>query len=294
MPCRIARRKLWMHRIMLEATCHSDNCFLTLTYSELMLPSTLASIGRDPASLRRKHLQDWLKRLRKEISPLRIRFYACGEYGDKSWRPHYHVCLFGYPTCVLGRTLREPGSDRALAYKCCAFCQMLQATWPWGDVDLGTLTKDSASYCAGYTVKRMTRLDDPRLVENGISRMPEFGAMSLRPGIGADAMWDVASEMIRYRLDDTMEDVPSSIAYGRRKRALGRYLRNKLRVMIGREEGASGETLAAMEAELLPLREAARSSSSQPSFKREVIKDGESGAVNLMSRIETFRKRRPL
>lgn len=171
---------------------------------------------------------------------------------------------------------------------------MIQSTWPYGDVDLGTLTKDSASYVAEYTVKRMTRDDDPRLVMDGISRRPEFAAMSLRPGIGADAMWDVASEMIRYRLDDTMSDVPASLAYGRRKRALGRYLRNKLRVMIGREEGANGETLAAMEAELLPLREAARSSSSQPSFKKEVIKAGESGALNLMSRVETFRKRKSL
>jgi hypothetical protein len=30
-----------------------------------------------------------MKRLRKKISPLKIRFFHCGEYGDKTRRPHY-------------------------------------------------------------------------------------------------------------------------------------------------------------------------------------------------------------
>jgi hypothetical protein len=34
--------------------------------------------------------------LRKKISPLKIRFFHCGEYGDKTRRPHYHALIFGY------------------------------------------------------------------------------------------------------------------------------------------------------------------------------------------------------
>jgi hypothetical protein len=32
----------------------------------------------------------------KKISPLKIRFFHCGEYGDKTRRPHYHALIFGY------------------------------------------------------------------------------------------------------------------------------------------------------------------------------------------------------
>jgi hypothetical protein len=37
-----------------------------------------------------------MKRLRKKIQPLKIRFFHCGEYGDKTRRPHYHALIFGY------------------------------------------------------------------------------------------------------------------------------------------------------------------------------------------------------
>jgi hypothetical protein len=34
--------------------------------------------------------------MKKKISPLKIRFFHCGEYGDKTRRPHYHALIFGY------------------------------------------------------------------------------------------------------------------------------------------------------------------------------------------------------
>ena len=37
-----------------------------------------------------------MKRLRKKLHPLKIRFFHCGEYGDKTRRPHYHALIFGY------------------------------------------------------------------------------------------------------------------------------------------------------------------------------------------------------
>ena len=77
--CRINRRRVWVHRMMLEAGQYKDNTFVTLTYSPENEP--------DGSSLEPKHTQDWLKRFRKAIAPLRVRYYLVGEYGEQSWRP---------------------------------------------------------------------------------------------------------------------------------------------------------------------------------------------------------------
>lgn len=203
---------------MLEAADHDYSSFVTLTYADQNLP--------DNGSLRPCDVQLWLKRLRKRIAPDKVRFFAVGEYGDHNWRPHYHVALFGFEPC--GHLIRR--------FDClCPSCTVVRETWGFGHVTVDRLEEGSARYIVGYVVKKMTAADDGRLC----GRHPEFARMSLRPGIGADAMWHVASEMMRYDAS-----VPVSLGRGRKQWPLGRYLRNKLREMTGREEGATPEELA--------------------------------------------------
>lgn len=85
----------------------------------------------------------------------------------------------------------------------------------------------SAQYIAGYCMKKMTQHSDIRLR----GRHPEFTRMSLKPGIGADAMWNVASEILKYDLDQA-RDVPLTLRHGSKELPLGRYLRNKLREYV--------------------------------------------------------------
>jgi len=147
------RRRVWTHRLLPEQRSHEFSSFATLTYADEHLPRGQTVVP--------KHTQDWLKRLRDLLGPTRpIRYYLVGEYGDESQRPHYHAALFG-----LSHLEHET----------------LARSWPMGHTLLGTLTKESAQYVAGYVTKKMTAPDDPRL--NG--RHPEFARMSLRPGIGA-------------------------------------------------------------------------------------------------------------
>lgn len=98
---------------------------------------------------------------------------------------------------------------------------------------VGTLTDKSAQYIAGYVTKKMTRSDDPRLQ----GRLPEFARMSLRPGIGATAMWNVASELMRYNLEEA-RDVPLALRSGGKIAPIGRYLRGKVREMVGKDKKA--------------------------------------------------------
>lgn len=205
LPCRINRRRLWTHRIMLESSKHENNTFVTLTYSPQHYP--------DGGSLEPRHPSDFLKRLRKAVHPIRLRYYLVGEYGDQTQRAHYHLAIFG-----IGPELQS----------------VIESSWGLGMVHCGTVTKESAGYLAGYVTKKLTKSDDPRL--NG--RHPEFARMSFRPGIGAGAMDDLAELLTTQhgsKIVANAGDVPMSLQHGNKSLPLGRYLRKKLRENLGYE-----------------------------------------------------------
>lgn len=217
LPCRINRRRLWTHRMILESLKHAYSSFVTLTYAPEHIPKTATLVPR--------HAKLFLKRLRRSIAPLKVRYFLVGEYGDQSFRPHYHMALFGYPTCLRGRT------DHRLS-ECCVNCQVVKEAWGLGGVDLGSLTSESAQYIGGYVTKKMTKGDDPRLCQ----RHPEFARMSLKPGIGALAMRDLATVLLsEYGILEInrLGDVPSILCHGKKKMPLGRYLRRVLRGELG-------------------------------------------------------------
>lgn len=276
MPCRFNKRRIWMHRIMLEAALYESNSFVTLTYDDEHLPAG--------GTLVPDHYRLWLNRLRGRVAPSRFRFFLVGEYGDESQRPHYHAALFGFPTCDFGDT------RISCTKKPCHWCHLVRDTWGHGNIMLGRLEDDSAGYMAGYVTKKMTHKDDLRL--NG--RHPEFGRMSLKPGIGYDALWDIADTLFMYELDSTLDDVPSALSHGMKQLPLGRYLRQRLRELIGRDKNAPQEAMDKLQAELLPLRLAARSSSSNPSLKAHAVAEGDGKVAGMTARQKIYKQRKSL
>lgn len=216
MPCRLARRRLWVTRQRLEATSHGDNCFVTLTYKDDALP--------EGYQLRPSDLRDFLKRLRERVKPVRLRFFAVGEYGDQSERPHYHLSLFG----VSGHTDKV-----ASRYRYWGFAREIELAWGLGQTFTVPFTDLTARYVAGYTVKKMTAKDDYRLA----NRHPEFARMSNRPGLGVPAIQQLASTILKtgygMQANGSLMDVPSVLTVGREKLHLGRFLTNKLREAVG-------------------------------------------------------------
>lgn len=86
--CRIAYAREWSVRLMNEyETSFGKGSFITLTYSDDNLPSDM--------SIHKDELQRFFKRLRKKLGKHKIKYYACGEYGEKGHRPHYHAIVFG-------------------------------------------------------------------------------------------------------------------------------------------------------------------------------------------------------
>lgn len=130
-----------------------------------------------------------MKRLREHLSRIygikRIAFYMCGEYGEKTGRPHYHVILFGWD---FSNDRTQVATKRGNAiFK----SPTLTKLWGMGHADIGSVTYQSASYVARYVMKKVVgpsakdhykRVD----VETGevFHVKPEFQKMSLRPAIG--------------------------------------------------------------------------------------------------------------
>jgi hypothetical protein len=139
--CRLDRSKEWALRCMHEASLHEENSFITLTYNAEHLPPD--------AGLRKKDVQKFFKRLRKAIAPKKIRYYYCGEYGDKNNRPHYHILLFGHrfdDWVQLGQT--QSGLPLYTS-------PTLERIWGQGFVQIGEVTFESAAYVARYIMKKV-------------------------------------------------------------------------------------------------------------------------------------------
>lgn len=174
--CRLERSRQWAVRCMHEASMHTDNSFITLTYDDAHLPSN--------GSLNYVDWQKFAKRLRRR--GVDFRFYMCGEYGDRTNRPHYHACIFGYS--FPDRKLFRRTNAGSLIYR----SDLLESVWPLGISSVGDLTFESAAYVSRYVMKKITgdlakehykRVD----VDTGevFHVEPEFCHMSLKPGIGA-------------------------------------------------------------------------------------------------------------
>lgn len=161
--CRMQQRKQWAVRCLHEKRLHQQSAFVTLTYGDAYLPKD--------GSLRLRDLQLFMKRLRS-VRPTGLRFFACGEYGDTTKRPHYHVLLFNTDFPDMRRARLSPSGQPL--YK----SSELDGLWPVGDNLIGTVDNRSCAYVAGYVMKKVGSTED-----YGI-REPEFRVMSRRPGLG--------------------------------------------------------------------------------------------------------------
>jgi hypothetical protein len=188
--CLKKKRSDWSLRLEHEYLDSDSAFFITLTYNDWSVPKKkqlVTSSYKDVSikhfmyrnTLNKKHVQNYIKRLRndhvkyvskqlkiekkyvKEYSK-KIRYFAVGEYGSKTERPHYHILLFNYDIANLAP---------------------ITAQWkntntgnPLGHVDIGTVTGSSINYVTKYMFKQFNRKTD--------IREAPFTLMSKKPIIG--------------------------------------------------------------------------------------------------------------
>lgn len=212
--CVRSYRQVWITRAILESYCHEDrtNYFITLTYDDANYP-------RD-GQLSKRDFQLFIKRLRKCCGSLR--YFACGEYGKKSFRAHYHAIIYGFT-----------GSE-----------EQIRGCWGKGFIFVGRVTPASCAYVAKYLSKRYDNEWREKLESAG--RTPEFSLMSRKPGLG----FPFVKEIVNGLSNSNIGTVPTVLRINGRFMVLGRYLRQKIAEMIGVTDEQKQQKLAALRKEL--------------------------------------------
>lgn len=153
--CQITRAREWAIRCSLEQQLHPVVSFVTLTYADRYCPPTLS----------KSDLSLFFRYLRRSCG--KVRFFACGEYGERRHRPHYHALVFG--------SADREAVERAWGRK--------------GFVTVEPVTPARISYTAGYCAKKLgfhRPAGEEVDYETGevYTHQPPFLQMSRRPGIG--------------------------------------------------------------------------------------------------------------
>jgi len=178
MPCKVNTAQDWRFRIDSEFKIAESAHFLTFTYAD----DTITRNDLGHGVLIKKDMQDFFKRLRKSTDTLeksilagigfneemrfpKIRYYAVGEYGETTSRPHYHAIVFNVPLEVL---------------------KNLRNIWNNGHVYIGTVTAASILYCTKY----ITKIDTRNMKE--LELTDPFHIMS--KGLGANYVNDQTKE----------------------------------------------------------------------------------------------------
>lgn len=195
--CRLAYSRDWANRCMLELKTSKNAAFLTLTYDDANLefapyvdPET-GEVGYRPC-LVPDHFTKFMKRLRlwcSEYQEEPVRFFACGEYGDESQRPHYHVILFNLPQEFYAESnlFTAQGVVPPLWT-----CRALRKLWRFGMSVYGDVNWSTCAYVARYVVKKRKGKD--RALQHDMQQLffpdfpwpEEFVRMSRRPGLARE------------------------------------------------------------------------------------------------------------
>lgn len=87
--CRLDYARQWSDRMLMEAECHENNYFITLTYDDDQIPPVyydedgkecvkLGTLRKRDIQLLNKSLRSWLERNGYDS---KFKYYVCGEYG---------------------------------------------------------------------------------------------------------------------------------------------------------------------------------------------------------------------
>lgn len=203
--CQIRKRKDFAVRLCHESMMHEQACFITLTYDDKSVPTTDwnllfikrkqfdRGVGSLPEmTLLPSDVQKFIKRLRRHLEYVpknvkykrdhatHIRYFAVGEYGSKTHRPHYHIIVYGWYPSDADYFFSRNGHDVFRS-------KQIEKLWKFGFSSLTPVYPQVAKYCARYVTKKFARLtENTDLSVKAV--VPEFTLQSTRNG-GIGSPW---------------------------------------------------------------------------------------------------------
>lgn len=216
--CRMDYSKQWAIRCALEAKQWTHNWFVTLTYNDQFVPLNEHCICDENTgevidseyvmTLLPDDLKNFIKRLRKYFKQHYdfdgIRFYACGEYGPKNMRPHFHLILFNCPLPEGDLTVHHVANGYTYYES-----KLIAKAWErrmnidgesvrvsLGYVQVTDFSYEAASYVARYMLKKHKGKDADYYDRRGI--YPEFTRCSRKPGIAYQYYKDNADTIYEF------------------------------------------------------------------------------------------------
>ena len=207
--CRIRKRQEMTTRLNNELAVHGEDCcFITLTYNDDNLPTTCIRSIKDSEKMVERgvsalpvqtllpsDVQKFLKRLRRHLEYIPkkaskrvgrdhvdkpLRYFAVGEYGGKTARPHYHIMIFGWKPSDLQFYSMRKGN---VVYR----SKQLEKLWTFGFSTVQPCGLGVAKYCSRYVTKKFVN-DAKNFEPFQDSFFPEFTLQSIRHG-GIGAPW---------------------------------------------------------------------------------------------------------
>jgi hypothetical protein len=196
--CLKRRTSGWSFRLVKEGERSQTALFVTLTYNTEHVPLTENGF----MSLDKKHIQDFMKRLRKN-SEHKLKYYCVGEYGGVRNRPHYHLILFN--------------ADPEKVERAWSHYQAGLGYVRIGSIYIGQVTEASIGYCLKY-MQKIRKVGK----HNRDDRVKEFSLMS--KGLGANYL---TQNMDMWHKNDLVNRMYVPLIGGK-KIAMPRYYKDKL------------------------------------------------------------------
>lgn len=266
--CLMRRANSWAFRLMQDYKQADIGYFLTLTYSD----QNAVRSNKGYLNLNKKHFQDFMKRLRKSyayraVNPLTgrykwfydkvpsIKYFACGEYGTETERPHYHAIMFN------------------------ADIDKILDAWQLGYVHSGQVTYESVFYVIKYMHKGNLI---PK--HHNDDRLPEFQLFS--KGIGKSYLND---HIIKYHQDDISRIYVTFP--GGFKKPMPRYYRERIYDEKQRSKQALLAQQMVMQNEDKAKREYAAINGSDQLFYRSQAESKKAAIKNFRKRLQITRNK---
>lgn len=165
--CINMKRYHWVKKLELEKKYWRHTLFLTITYNQESYPGQLNV----------RDIQNFIKYLRK--SDKNIKYFACGEYGGKTERAHYHLILFtnkDYHLEFIKQTKTGPLFESKEFNK-----YWLNKGYIWVAYDFNSA---SFAYVASYSNKHYLKQNQNRKYKHFkhsvelLNKLPEFSHLS--------------------------------------------------------------------------------------------------------------------